>query len=64
MFKAYGTKNGINGKIYSLPGYTSDVWEFDPFTEELKKCHSVSGNEHVYYAGGATDLNGQYSNNI
>lgn len=55
---AYGTKSGINGKLYSLPGYTNDVWEFNPFNENLKKCCSVEEGYRVNYAGGAVDLNG------
>ena len=55
---SYGTKGGINGKLYSLPGYTNDVWEFDPFNETLKKCYSVDAQNQVNYAGGAIDLNG------
>ncbi len=58
VFGAYGTKCGINGKIYSLPGYTNDIWELDPFSNELKKCYSLNKSENVHYAGGATDLNG------
>ena len=55
---AYGTKNGINGRLYSLPGYTNDIWEFDPLGDGLKKCGSVYGKYAVNYAGGAVDLNG------
>ncbi len=58
MFGSYGTKNAINGKIYSLPGYTNDVWEFDPLTQKLKKCYTLRENESVHYAGGAVDVNG------
>ena len=70
MFGSYGTKNAINGKIYSLPGYTNDVWEFDPLTQKLKKCYTLSKNESVHYAGGAVDVNGDiyaipvHANNI
>ncbi len=55
---SYGTKAGINGKFYSLPGYTNDVWEFDPFSETLEKCYSIDAQNQVNYAGGAIDLNG------
>ena len=58
MFGSYGTKAGINGKIYSLPGYTNDVWEFNPLNNELKKCYSLQKTEMVHYAGGAVDSNG------
>lgn len=55
---SYGTKCGINGKLYSLPGYTNDVWAFDPFSEVLEKCYSIGAQNQVNYAGGAVDLNG------
>jgi len=55
---SYGTKCGINGKLYSLPGYTNDVWAFDPFSEVLEKCYSIDAQNQVNYAGGAVDLNG------
>lgn len=55
---AYGTKCGINGKLYSLSGYTNDIWEFDPFNNTIKNCFSVEGNNGVNYAGGAVDLQG------
>lgn len=58
IISAYGTKNGINGKLYSLPGYTGDVWEFNPLTSELKKYYSLSEKEKVHYAGGAIAPNG------
>ena len=55
---AYGTKCGINGNLYSLPGYTNDVWEFDPQCEALRKCYSFDAQNKVNYAGGAVDING------
>lgn len=55
---AYGTKCGINGKFYSLPGYTKDVWEFDFETEKIKKCHTIDKGFEVNFAGGAIDRNG------
>ena len=70
IFGAYGTKNGINGKIYSLPGYTNDVWEFNLLNHELKKCYTLNENESVHYAGGAVNFNGDiyaipvHANNI
>lgn len=55
---AYGAKVGINGNIYSIPGNDANVWEFNPFSGELKKIYSVDAIQGVHYAGGATDLNG------
>ena len=57
-FGAYGTKAGINGKLYSLPGYTNDVMEFDPKTSAIKKFFSLNTKFEINYAGGATNLNG------
>lgn len=53
-----GTKGGINGKLYSQPGYTNDVWAFDPFNEALEKCYSIDAQNQVNYAGDAIDLHG------
>lgn len=55
---AYGTKTGINGMIYSLPGYTNIMWEYDYINNSLKKIYSVNEINNVYYAGGAVDLSG------
>lgn len=57
-FHAYGTKNGINGKLYSLPGYTPEIWEFDPCSCEVRCFDRVKEGCAPYYAGGATDENG------
>ena len=54
-FGAYGTKAGINGKLYSLPGYTNDVMEFDILTGKVKKLFSLGTEFDINYAGGATD---------
>ena len=56
--RAYGSKCAVNGKIYSLPGYTKDVWEFDPFEGSLRKCYALAEERKVHYAGGAIDRNG------
>ena len=57
-FNAYSTKLGINGKLYSLPGYTGDVWEFDPETQKVRVIYSMDSTQSIYYAGGAVDRNG------
>lgn len=56
--RAYGSKASVNGKIYSLPGYSRDVWEFDPFDGSLNKCYELTVDRAVHYAGGAVDTNG------
>ena len=54
---AYGTKCGINGRLYSLPGYNRSVWEFNPFDGSLSVCHELENDKDVHYAGGAVDKN-------
>ena len=58
LISAYGTKMGINGKIYSLPGYNGDIWEFDWETEKLNLIKNLDTKFDVYYAGGAVDKYG------
>lgn len=55
---SYGTKPGINGKLYSLPGYTNDIWEFDVFKGQLKRFGMINSEKSCRYAGGAVNLNG------
>jgi len=57
-FKAYGTKPGLNGKLYSLPGYCREVWEFDPLTGQAKVCFRLDKDAQVQSAGGPVDRSG------
>ena len=50
-FGAYGTKSGINGKLYGLPGYTNNLMEFDPLSDEVKKLFSLKTEFEINYAG-------------
>ncbi len=38
---AYGTRLGVNGKLYSVPGDGDFVYEFDPITADVKKLCSL-----------------------
>lgn len=58
FFGAYGTKLGINGKLYSVPGNGSYVWEFDPIADQLTKLDIKLSDEPGKMAGGATQKNG------
>lgn len=58
-FGAYGTKCGINGKLYSLPGYNNNMWEFDPITQQQPQiCYTADHDCDIHYAGGAADMSG------
>ena len=67
---SYATKCGINGRLYSLPGYTNDVWAFNPFCESLERVYTFDAQNKVNYAGGEVDINGNiyalpvHANNI
>lgn len=58
-FAAYGTKLGINGKLYSIPGDGKVVWEFNPKSNELKKLFEIYDDRNAKYAGGATGNDGK-----
>lgn len=55
---AYGTKLGLNGHLYSIPGDGSDIWDFDPITNSLKSIYRFSNTCKAKYAGGTSDKNG------
>lgn len=54
FFGAYGTKLGVNGNMYSIPGSGSFIWEFEPITEEVKLFIDLNDNGYAKYAGGCT----------
>lgn len=56
--ESYGTKLGINGKLYSIPGSGSYVWEYDYRTNSIRKLHNLNDYRYAKYAGGCTDKNG------
>lgn len=57
-FYAYGTKVGLNGKLYSIPGDSSNVFEYDIQTDSVKVICTVQDTTDAKFAGGVTDTNG------
>lgn len=55
---AYGTKLGINGHLYSIPGDGSQVWDYDPWEDSLKSIYQFSNDCVAKYAGGTSLSNG------
>lgn len=55
---AYGTKLGLNGKLYSIAGNGQFVWEYDPCLDEIKKLYDTKCIMQAKYAGGVTMQNG------
>lgn len=55
---AYGTKVGINGKLYSVPGNGMYVWEYDVENDVLMKVVDLKDNQKAKYAGGCVAPNG------
>lgn len=52
-FGAYGTKLGINGRLYSIPGDGSCIWEYNPVVDELRKILDLHDEKKAKFAGGA-----------
>lgn len=57
-FRAYGTKTGANGRLYSIPGWRGTMWEFIPETGDLREVYTCSSDAKVHFAGGAVDMYG------
>lgn len=53
-FGAYGTKYGVNGMLYSVPGNGKRIYAFDVLHKKLKHVFTFNSNEIEKYAGGAT----------
>ena len=56
----FGTKMGINGKLYSIPGSSNRIYEFDPETEKVRLVYELrdDNNTDAKCAGGMLDSNG------
>lgn len=54
----YGTKLGVNGKLYGLPGTGNAIYEFDPATTVVERMCIVDGKGLVSCAGGAVARDG------
>lgn len=55
---AYGTKLGVNGHLYSIPGNGNHVWDYDPLTDSLKSIYQFASPFIEKYGGGASIKNG------
>lgn len=56
---AYGTKPGINGKLYSVPGDGNKLWEYDVEKDLLRSIYSCDIELKAKFAGGAVTKAGQ-----
>lgn len=56
--ESYGTKLGANGKIYSIPGSGTIVWEYDYLSNSIRKLYDLKDDCYAKYAGGCTDKKG------
>lgn len=57
-FGAYGTKYGVNGLLYSVPGDGKYIWSYDIQKDALKVEHDLHMENKAKYAGGVTDKRG------
>jgi hypothetical protein len=57
-FGAYGTKLGLNGKLYSVAGDGDYIWEFDSRNDELVVLSDLKNKSKAKYAGGTISING------
>ena len=55
---AYGTKMGVNGHLYSIPGDGNFVWDYDPFEDLLKSIYEFPDSFRAKFAGGASTKDG------
>ncbi len=55
---AYGTKLGVNGHLYSIPGNGNHVWDYDPLTDSLASIYQFSQSLIEKYGGGTSMQNG------
>jgi|GEM_PF-259543 Coenzyme F420-reducing hydrogenase, beta subunit len=54
----FGTKLGINGKFYGIPGDGNSIYEFDPVTSQIIKIASISEAGKAKCAGGIIEKDG------
>ena len=59
---AYGTRLGVNGKLYSVPGDGDSVLEFDPLTLSVREvCRLGESGQKAKCAGSATMRDGSFA---
>lgn len=58
-FGSYGTKLGVNGKLYSVPGDGMELYEYDPDKDSVKAVYHL-GKGEAKCAGAAIDEFGSY----
>lgn len=54
----YGTKLGVNGKIYGIPGNGNIIYEYDLETDKVKEIYKIKENIRAKCAGGAVARDG------
>lgn len=54
----YGTKLGINGKIYGIPGNGNKIYEYDPKTEKVTIIKTLEEKKDAKCAGGIITKDG------
>ena len=57
-FGCYGTKLGINGRLYGIPGESEFIWEYDIKTGQIKTPGTRLPSKKAKCAGGATSRYG------
>ena len=57
-FGAYGTKMGLDGWMYSVPGDGTKIWRFNPEKDICEEFYDIKDTAKAKYAGGATLSNG------
>ena len=56
---AYGTKYGLDGCLYSIPGDGSCIWKYDVILDTIYMMYNLEDDSKAKYAGGLTLPNGE-----
>lgn len=56
---AYGTKYGLDGCLYSIPGDGTKVWKYDIDSDTLEEIYDLKDSSKAKYAGGITLRDGR-----
>lgn len=57
-FGSNGTIRGINGKLYSIPGNSDCIYEFDPISNKYDVIYKIKSNLNAKCAGGSVSYDG------